>query len=68
MESYINIDKNMIVNTTIGDAEVVWMDVQKEPFSLSCIRTLDSFKIWHERYLSALLEKGYIENYNNLKS
>ncbi|MBE6593605.1 MAG: hypothetical protein E7642_06375 [Ruminococcaceae bacterium] len=34
MESYINIDKNMIVNTTIGDAEVVWLDVKKAPFSL----------------------------------
>ena len=34
MESYINVDKNMIVNTTIGDAEVVWHDVRKPPFSL----------------------------------
>lgn len=34
MESYINIDKNMIVNTTIGDAEVVWHDVRTAPFSL----------------------------------
>ena len=34
MESYLNIDKNMIVNTTIGDTEVVWMDVKKAPFSL----------------------------------
>jgi len=34
MESYINVDKNMIVNTTIGDAEVVWHDVRKAPFSL----------------------------------
>ena len=34
MESYINLDKNMLVNTTIGDAEVVWHDVRKKPFSL----------------------------------
>ena len=34
MESYINIDKNMIVNTTIGDAEVVWHNVKEAPFSL----------------------------------
>ena len=34
MESYINIDKNMIVNTTIGDAEVIWRSVKEEPFSL----------------------------------
>lgn len=34
MESYIEIDKNMIVNTTIGNVEVVWHDVRKSPFSL----------------------------------
>ena len=34
MESYINIDKNMIVNTTIGNAEVAWFDIKKAPFSL----------------------------------
>ena len=34
MESYINVDKNMIVNTTIGDAEVAWRDVKNAPFSL----------------------------------
>lgn len=34
MESYINIDKNMIVNTTIEDTEVIWYDVRKGPFSL----------------------------------
>lgn len=34
MESYINIDKNMIVSTTIGDAEVIWRDVRQEPFAL----------------------------------
>ena len=34
MESYINIDKNMIVNTTIGDVDVIWRDVRHAPFSL----------------------------------
>ncbi len=34
MESYINIDKNMIVNDTIGDVPVIWYDVHDEPFSL----------------------------------
>lgn len=34
MESYINVDPNMIVNTTIGDAEVIWRDVRQAPFSL----------------------------------
>ena len=34
MESYINLDKNMIVNTTIGDVEVEWHDVRDIPFEL----------------------------------
>lgn len=34
MESYISLDKNMIVNTTIGDAEVTWYDVREGAFSL----------------------------------
>ena len=34
MESYINLDKNMIVNTTIGDVEVEWHDVRDVPFEL----------------------------------
>lgn len=34
MESYINVDPNMIVNATIGDVEVVWRDVRQAPFSL----------------------------------
>ncbi|MBE6610711.1 MAG: hypothetical protein E7634_08590 [Ruminococcaceae bacterium] len=34
MENYINIDKNMIVQSTIGDIEVVWRDVREAPFSL----------------------------------
>ena len=34
MENFINVDKNMIVNTTIGDVDVKWYDVRKEPFSI----------------------------------
>ena len=34
MESYINIDKNMVVSTTIGNAEVIWRDVRQQPFAL----------------------------------
>ena len=34
MENYINIDKNMVVNSTIGDTEVVWRDVRQAPFAL----------------------------------
>ncbi|MBQ9116810.1 MAG: hypothetical protein IJY04_07275 [Clostridia bacterium] len=34
MESYINIDKNMLVSSSIGDVDVVWRDVRKAPFEL----------------------------------
>lgn len=34
MKSYIELDKNLAVNTTIGDAEVTWHDVRNSPFSL----------------------------------
>lgn len=32
MENFVNLDKNMIVNTTIGDVPVTWYDTRKEPF------------------------------------
>lgn len=32
MESYINLDKNMVVEKTVGNIDVVWRDVRKEPF------------------------------------
>lgn len=34
MESYINIDKNMIVEKTVGDIDVVWYDVKEAPFMI----------------------------------
>ena len=34
MESYIDLDKNNIASSTIGDVDVVWYDVRKKPFSL----------------------------------
>ena len=34
MNSYTNVDKNLVVNRTIGDADVIWYDVRKAPFSL----------------------------------
>ena len=49
MESYINIDKNMIVNKTIGDAEVVWYDVRQTPFVLSGIIEPDSDEPYYHR-------------------
>lgn len=39
----------------------------REPFLNSCISCLDSFEIWHGRYLEALKEmQGYEDNYRNL--
>lgn len=34
MDSYIALDKNNLVNSTIGEYEVKWHDVRKSPFSL----------------------------------
>lgn len=34
MESYINIDPNMVVRSTIGNVDVIWYDVRQTPFSL----------------------------------
>ncbi|MBQ8814905.1 MAG: hypothetical protein IJZ85_10480 [Lachnospiraceae bacterium] len=34
MDNYINVDQNMIVNTTIDDVAVEWHDVRKSPISL----------------------------------
>ncbi|MBR4053260.1 MAG: hypothetical protein IKK06_00495 [Clostridia bacterium] len=34
----------------------------REPFLQSCLSCLDSFAIWHGRYLEALKEAGYEEN------
>ena len=34
MENFITLDKNMIVNKTIGDVDVVWYDVRKAPFEI----------------------------------
>ena len=35
----------------------------REPFLQSCLSCLESFAIWHSRYLEALREAGYEENY-----
>lgn len=34
MESYINIDKNMLINDTVEGHDIVWYDVRRAPFSL----------------------------------
>ncbi|MBQ9801846.1 MAG: hypothetical protein IJW51_02100 [Clostridia bacterium] len=47
MKSYINVDKNMIVNTTIGDIEVTWHDVRQAPFSLHGFHEPQSTPFFH---------------------
>ncbi|MBQ6553071.1 MAG: hypothetical protein IJL83_05600 [Clostridia bacterium] len=39
---------------------------EREEFARSCVSCLDSFDIWHKRYLNALREAGLAENYENL--
>jgi len=40
---------------------------EKEPFARSCVRCLQSFRIWHRRYLEKLKDlSGYEENYQAL--
>ena len=41
---------------------------EREAFAKSCINCLDSFEVWHERYLEALKGKSeYAANYRNLQ-
>lgn len=47
MDSYINLDKNMIVNTYIGDTEVVWHDVRCTPFSLHGLYSPETEPFFH---------------------
>ena len=59
------------VNAIKAKAEVAlaqYKGTEKEVFSQSCISCLESFEIWHGRYLAALQEKPeYKANYENLK-
>ena len=46
-----------------------YQGTEKEEFIRSCINYLDSFEIWHDRYLDALKDMpGYEENYRHLKN
>lgn len=43
-------------------------DIEKREFLKSCIHCIDCMKIWHERYVERLAEKGgYEDNISNLK-
>jgi len=34
VENYINLDKNMLVERTVGDVDVIWHDVRRAPFAI----------------------------------
>lgn len=41
-----------------------YINTDREPFIRSCLNCLDSFVIWHKRYLDALKDRPeYVENY-----
>ncbi|MBQ7600223.1 MAG: hypothetical protein IJU57_06095 [Clostridia bacterium] len=47
-------------------ALIKFRGTDREEFAQSCINCLDSFDIWHQRYLDELLRLGLTDNYNNL--
>lgn len=47
MENFINLDKNMIVNATIGDVDVTWYDVKKAPFSIHGLYNPETEPFFH---------------------
>ncbi len=47
MESYITVDKNMVVAETIGNTEVVWHDIKKAPFSIHGLEDALSSDFYH---------------------
>ena len=71
--SHLTIDFETVINKGINfieenakEAYKKYKNTEKEPFSKSVLNTINSIKIWHSRYLEALKEKGYEENYKAL--
>lgn len=58
------------VNSIKKDAETAYKkykDTEKEAFAKSCLITIESFKLWHKRYLAELSKHPeYENNYKNL--
>ena len=68
--SHLTIDFEKVlrcgVNHIRSEAEAAYekhKGTEREAFALSCIHSLESFGIWHERYLDALKASGYDANY-----
>lgn len=72
--SHLTIDFETVVTKGVDyiekQAEIAfekYKGTDKEAFLLSCIKTINSMKIWHKRYLDVLKEKPeYQDNYKNL--
>ena len=71
--SHLTIDFETVVKQGIGVIEEQahqalkrFVGTEKEPFARSCVNCFDSMHKWHERYLQALKERGYEENYRTL--
>lgn len=48
---------------------IKYKGTEKEPFIQSCLRCLNSMKVWHERYLNSLKDMPeYADNYEHLKN
>ena len=71
--SHLTIDFETVITKGVNfiEANAViayekYKGTEKEAFSKSVLNTIKSIKIWHSRYLEALKEKGYEENYKAL--
>ena len=71
--SHLTVDFETVLKTGIKgirkNAEAAYekyKGTDREEFAKSCLNCLDAFDIWHKRYLEALKDKGYTDNYNNL--
>lgn len=72
--SHLTVDFETVLKKGINgirkDAEKAYekyKGTERELFSKSCLNTLDSFEIWHKRYLDELKNKSeYKANYKNL--
>lgn len=72
--SHLTVDfKDVLENGINGikkraeDAFEKYKGTKKEPFAKSCLNCLESFEIWHKRYLDALKDMPqYKSNYENL--
>ncbi len=67
--SHLTADFETVVKRGMGGIRLdvlasleAYRGTDREPFLQSCLSCLDSFAIWHGRYLEALREAGYEEN------